>query len=285
MDGSGGLSRSKEVDGVERLDGRRPDQLRPVSITRQVLAYAEGSALVEAGMTRVICTASVQDGVPPFLKGSGRGWVTAEYGMLPRSTAERIPRDGGRGRQAGRTYEIQRLIGRSLRAITDMEALGERTLVLDCDVLQADGGTRTAAITGAFVALVDACDYLRGQELLVTLPLFSQVAAVSVGVVQGQVLLDLTYEEDARAEVDMNVVMTGDGRLVEVQGTAERKPFDRTQLGRLLDVAEAGVSQLLDLQRRVLGPLAEAVGRGRPAPPRLYTPRDVDAGDDDPARA
>lgn len=265
---------------MERLDGRRPDQLRPLTITRHVLAYAEGSALVEAGMTRVICSASLQDGVPPFLKGTGRGWVTAEYGMLPRSVPERIPRDGGRGRQAGRIYEIQRLIGRSLRAVTDMEALGERTLVLDCDVLQADGGTRTAAITGAFVALVDACDYLRRQQVLSELPLFSEVAAVSVGLVQGEVYLDLTYEEDARAEVDMNVVMTGDGRLVEIQGTAERKPFDRAQLERLLEMAEAGIKQILEVQRRALGPLAQELGRVRPAA-RLYAPRDVDGGDDE----
>ncbi|MEW6547120.1 MAG: ribonuclease PH [Bacillota bacterium] len=266
---------------MDRLDGRRPDQLRPVRITRNFLAYAEGSVLVEAGMTRVICTASLQEGVPPFLKGSGRGWVTAEYGMLPRSTPERNPRDGGRGRQAGRTYEIQRLIGRSLRAVTDMEALGERTLVLDCDVLQADGGTRTAAITGAFVALVDALDYLRKQEVVSDLPIFSFVAAVSVGLVQGEVLLDLTYEEDARAEVDMNVVMTGDGRLIEVQGTAERKPFDRTQLHRLLDMAQVGIRQLLDLQRQVLGPLAEEVGKHAPPPARLYAPQDVDTGDEE----
>lgn len=268
---------------MNRLDGRRPDQLRPVRITRNFLAYAEGSVLVEAGMTRVICTASLQEGVPPFLKGSGRGWVTAEYGMLPRSTPERNPREGGRGRQAGRTYEIQRLIGRSLRAVTDMDALGERTLVIDCDVLQADGGTRTAAITGAFVALVDALDYLRRQGLVAGLPLYSYVAAVSVGLVQGEVLLDLTYEEDARAEVDMNVVMTGDGRLIEVQGTAERKPFDRTQLDRLLDVAGVGVRQLLELQRQALGPLADEVGQhARPAD-RLYSARDVDTGDEEPA--
>lgn len=263
---------------MRRLDGRRPDQLRPMRITRHFLSYPEGSVLVEAGMTRVICTVSLQEGVPPFLKGSGRGWLTAEYGMLPRSTPERNPRDGGRGRQAGRTYEIQRLIGRSLRAVTDLEALGERTLVLDCDVLQADGGTRTAAITGAFVALVDALDHLRRQGVVEDLPLFSFVAAVSVGLVQGEVLLDLTYEEDARAEVDMNVVMTGDGRFVEVQGTAEKKPFDRGQLDRLLDMAQTGVRTLLDLQKQVLGPLAQEVGKYAHPPTRLYAPQDVDPG-------
>lgn len=262
---------------MRRLDGRQPEELRPVKISRGFLLYPEGSVLVETGLTRVLCAVSLQEGVPPFLKGSGQGWVTAEYGMFPRSTPERIPREV-RGRQVGRNYEIQRLIGRALRAVTDLEALGERTLIVDCDVLQADGGTRTAAITGAFVALAEALEKMRSAGLLESIPLFSFLAAVSVGLVQGVPLLDLTYEEDARAEVDMNVVMTGQGQLVEVQGAAERQPFTRQQLEQLLDLAERGISQLLGAQREALGALAKEVGKRRLPPPRFYAPADVDPG-------
>lgn len=268
---------------MRRLDGRQADQLRPIKISRGVLDFPEGSVLVEAGRTRVLCTCSVQEGVPPFLKGSGRGWVTAEYAMLPRSTPERIPREISRGRQAGRSQEIQRLIGRALRAVVDMDGLGERTLIMDCDVLQADGGTRTAAITGCFVALIEGLQTLRRQGVTSDLPVASFVAAVSVGLVQGTPLLDLTYEEDARAEVDMNVVMTDSGQLVEVQGTAERQPFARRQLDALLDLAEIGIRQLLQVQREALGPLAEEVGKHGAVPRHLYEPEDVDSGHPEPA--
>jgi ribonuclease PH len=238
-----------------RADGRLPDQLRAVTITRNWLDHAEGSVLVEFGRTRVLCAASVTEGVPRWRKGSGLGWVTAEYSMLPRATHERSDRESVKGRIGGRTHEISRLVGRAIRAVVDYKALGENTIVLDCDVLQADGGTRTAAITGAYVALADAVTWLRehgalraGKE-----PLTGSVAAVSVGIVGGVPMLDLCYEEDVRAETDMNVVCTGDGRFVEVQGTAEGAPFDRTELDVLLTLATAGCADLTALQRKALG--------------------------------
>jgi ribonuclease PH len=233
-----------------RGDGRRADELRPVRFTPGFLPPAEGSVLVEAGETRVVCTATVQESVPPFLRGQGRGWVTAEYAMLPRSSGERIERE--RRGPGGRTHEIQRLIGRSLRAVVDMTALGERSVLIDCDVLQADGGTRTASITGGWVALALALERLRAAGLVRALPVTGSVAAVSAGVVDGRVLLDLAYAEDHRAEVDANVVMTGAGRYVEVQGTAEGKPFTPAQLARLLGVARDGIARLTALQRETL---------------------------------
>ncbi len=236
---------------MPREDGRALDQYRPITLTRSYARYAEGSCLVEVGETRVLCTASVEDRVPPFLKGKGQGWLTAEYAMLPRATHTRSGRDVGKP-AGGRTVEIQRLIGRSLRSVVEMEALGERTITLDCDVLQADGGTRTAAISGAFVALVEALDWMRSKGQIKTLPLTEWVAAVSVGVVKGEERLDLAYEEDSQASVDMNVVMTDTGRFVEVQGTAEGTPFDRDRLNRLLDLAGAGTRQMLAKQREVL---------------------------------
>jgi ribonuclease PH len=237
---------------MSRIDGRAPDQLRPVRITRQWLDHAEGSVLVEFGRTRVLCAASVTEGVPRWRKGSGLGWVTAEYAMLPRSTHTRSDRESVRGKLGGRTHEISRLVGRSLRAVIDHQALGENTIVLDCDVLQADGGTRTAAITGAYVALADAVSHLRGKGALVGEPLTGSLAAVSVGVVDGTAMLDLQYEEDVRAETDMNVVMTGDGHYVEVQGTAEGRPFDRALLDELLDLAATGCGELTRAQAEAL---------------------------------
>jgi ribonuclease PH len=236
-----------------RSDGRAPDELRPVKITPRYIKHAEGSALIEVGDTRVVCTVSVEERVPQFLKGSGEGWITSEYGMLPRATSTRSQREAARGRPSGRTHEIQRLIGRSLRAVVDLKALGERTLWIDCDVIQADGGTRTASVTGSFVALVLALRHLKAKGALVELPLLDFVAATSVGRVGGEVLLDLNYEEDSKAEVDMNVVKTGDGRFVEVQGTAEATPFGRDELEALLAAAEKGIARLVDLQREVLG--------------------------------
>ncbi len=237
---------------MARTDGRTAGQLRPVTFTRGWLDHAEGSVLVEYGRTRVLCAASVTKGVPRWRKGSGLGWVTAEYAMLPRSTNTRSDRESVKGRIGGRTHEISRLIGRSLRAAVDYKALGENTIVLDCDVLQADGGTRTAAITGAYVALVDAVGYLRREGALAGEPLTGSVAAVSVGIVDGEPMLDLCYEEDVRAETDMNVVMTGDGAFVEVQGTAEADPFDRALLDRLLDLATAGCAELTAAQQKAI---------------------------------
>ncbi|KUJ64966.1 ribonuclease PH [Streptomyces albus subsp. albus] len=239
---------------MSRIDGRTPDQLRPVTIERAWSKHAEGSVLVSFGDTRVLCTASFTEGVPRWRKGSGEGWVTAEYAMLPRSTNTRGDRESVRGKIGGRTHEISRLIGRSLRAVIDFKALGENTVVLDCDVLQADGGTRTAAITGAYVALADAVAWAQGKKLVKAgrKPLTGTVAAVSVGIVDGVPLLDLRYEEDVRAETDMNVVCTGDGRFVEVQGTAEGQPFARDELNGLLDLAVAGCSRLDTLQREAL---------------------------------
>jgi len=238
---------------MTRTDGRAAGQLRPVRMTRGWLDHAEGSVLIEFGATRVLCAASVTEGVPRWRKGSGRGWVTAEYAMLPRSTNTRSDRESVRGRIGGRTHEISRLVGRALRGVVDVSALGENTVVLDCDVLQADGGTRTAAITGAYVALADAVDWMRGQALLAGGDVLrGSVAAVSVGVVDDEPMLDLCYEEDVRAATDMNVVMTGDGRFVELQGTAEGDPFDRRELDELLALAEAGCAELTDLQRSAL---------------------------------
>ena len=217
-----------------RPDGRQPNQMRPVTITRDFLRHAEGSVLIEVGDTKVVCTASVEDRVPPFLRDTGQGWVTAEYGMLPRSTKTRTSRETSTGRPSGRTFEIQRLVGRSLRGVTNLAALGPRTIWIDCDVIQADGGTRTAAITGAYVALADALHYLRKNGQIASLPLKDFVAATSVGVVEGQVVLDLCYAEDSMADVDMNVIMTGGGKFIEVQGTAEDAPFDRGQLDAML---------------------------------------------------
>ncbi|MEW5761589.1 MAG: ribonuclease PH [Bacillota bacterium] len=245
---------------MPRIDGRAPGELRPVRITRHFNKYAEGSVLIETGDTRVICTATVEDKVPPFLRGEGKGWVTAEYGMLPRATDVRTLRDIVKGRAVGRTYEIQRLIGRSLRAVVDLEALGERTIIMDCDVIQADGGTRTASITGAFVALADALAGLKNEGLITVFPLRDYVAAVSVGVVAGEPVLDLCFAEDATAEVDMNIVMTGSGRFVEVQGTGERGTFGREDALRLLDLAAHGIARLIAYQREVLGPTAGLIG-------------------------
>ncbi|MFB3817209.1 MAG: ribonuclease PH [Candidatus Methylomirabilales bacterium] len=243
-----------------RPDGRRPDEMRVVTITRDFLRHAEGSVLIAVGETKVICSASVEDRVPPFLRDTGQGWVTAEYGMLPRSTQTRSPRESATGRPSGRTFEIQRLVGRSLRGVTDLAALGPRTVWMDCDVIQADGGTRTAAITGAYLALADALQTLRARGVIATLPLKDFVAATSVGVVDGQAVLDLCYAEDAAAEVDMNVVMTGSGKFVEVQGTAEEHPFDRAQLDRMLALAAAGIADLVATQRKLL---AERSAAGR----------------------
>lgn len=235
-----------------RSDGRAPNQLRPVRIVPDFLPTAEGSVLIEVGRTRVIVTASVEDGVPPFLRGTGRGWVTSEYGMLPRATEQRTPREITRGRPSGRTLEIQRLIGRALRAVTDTAALGERTVWIDCDVLQADGGTRTASITGGFVALALAFEKLVASGILPKVPLTSSVAAVSVGIVDDVALLDLNYDEDVRAQVDMNVAMTGDDRLVEIQASAEGRPFSREELDTLLELAQHGIEQLRAHQQALL---------------------------------
>jgi ribonuclease PH len=239
---------------TERRDGRAPDHLRPVTIERGWSSQAEGSALISFGGTRVLCTASFTNGVPRWLQGKGRGWVTAEYSMLPRATSERTDRESVKGRIGGRTHEISRLIGRSLRAVVDTKALGENTVVLDCDVLQADGGTRTAAITGAYVALADAIAWAREKRFVgqKSQPLLDSVAAVSVGIIDGVPMLDLAYTEDVRAETDMNVVTTGRGLFVEVQGTAEGAPFDRSELDRLLELALAGTQTLAGLQRAAL---------------------------------
>ena len=238
-----------------RFDGRRLDELRPVSITRGFSKHAEGSALIEVGDTKVVCMASVEERVPPFLKGKGEGWITCEYGMLPRATTTRTQREANRGAPSGRTHEIQRLIGRSLRSVIDLAALGERTLWVDCDVIQADGGTRTTSITGAFVAVIDALRRLKGQGALVDLPVVDFVAATSVGRVGGEILLDLAYEEDSKAEVDMNVVKTGRGLFVEIQGTAERTPFSDDEMNRLLAAADKGIQQLIGEQKKALGEL------------------------------
>lgn len=236
-----------------RVDGRQPDELRPVCITRHFNKYAEGSVLIEVGDTKVICTASIEEGVPPFRRQSGEGWLTAEYAMLPRATGTRSPREAARGRVGGRTHEIQRLIGRSLRAVVDFQLLGPRTVWVDCDVIQADGGTRTASITGGFIAVFEALEHLWTNGAISAIPLYEFVAATSVGIVAGQALLDLTYEEDSSCQVDMNVVMTGGGQLIEVQGTAEDHPFTRAELDQLLELASCGSRQLIDVQRSLIG--------------------------------
>ena len=238
---------------MTRTDGRAPAELRPTRITPGVSMHAEGSVLIEVGRTRVICTASVEDRVPPFLRNSGKGWVTAEYGMLPRATSTRTQREASAGKVGGRTQEIQRLIGRSLRSVTRLPELGERTIWIDCDVIQADGGTRTASITGGFVALALALKRLREAGQLRAVPLQDHVAATSVGVVEGTSLLDLAYDEDSRAEVDMNIVKTGDGRFIEVQGTAEGPPFERKALDELMELGDAGIRRLVELQREIVG--------------------------------
>ena len=236
----------------QRSQNRAADALRPVRITRQFTVHAEGSVLIEFGQTRVLCTASVEERVPPHKKGSGEGWVTAEYGMLPRATHTRSSREAAKGKQSGRTQEIQRLIGRSLRAVFDLKALGERTITLDCDVLQADGGTRTAAITGAFIAAADAVNGLMANGTLAQSPIREPIAAISVGIVEGTPLLDLEYTEDSACDTDMNVVMTAAGHFVEVQGTAEGAAFSRTEMGQLLDLAEKGIQELVAMQRAAL---------------------------------
>src|SRR5438552_7675168 len=236
-----------------RPDGRLDEQPRPTRITPNFSIHAEGSVMVEAGKTKVICTASVEDRVPPFRRNSGKGWVTAEYGMLPRATTTRMQREASQGRVGGRTQEIQRLIGRSLRAVTKMEELGERTITLDCDVIQADGGTRTASITGAFVALALAVSEMREQDMIRTMPIVDYVAATSVGIVEGMPMLDLAYIEDSKADVDMNIIKTGAGLYIELQGTAEAMPFGREALNRLLDLGDTGIRQLIALQRGFVG--------------------------------
>jgi len=244
---------------MERPDGRKINQIRMVNIARNYSKYAEGSVLIEVGDTRVICTATVEERVPVWLKDEGKGWITGEYSMLPRSTGVRTPRESARGRIGGRTHEIQRLIGRSLRAVTDLKALGERTVILDCDVIQADGGTRTASITGAFVALADALGAMVQKGELAQMPLRDFVAAISVGIVDGETMLDLCYEEDSMAEVDMNIVMTGAGKFVEIQGTGEEASFCRDEVNRMLDLAAGGIKQLVSYQREVLGEIAQLI--------------------------
>ncbi len=238
-----------------RFDGRAKDELRPVKITRNFIKHAEGAVLIEMGDTKVIVTATVEEKVPPFLRNQGKGWVTAEYAMLPRSSKERIVREAAKGKIGGRTHEIQRLIGRSLRSVIDLSRLGERSILIDCDVIQADGGTRTAAITGAFVALVDALWILKKEGKITALPVVDFLAAVSVGKVDRELLLDLNYAEDSKAEVDMNVVMTGGGQFVEVQGTAEKRPFQRSELDSLLKLASKGIKKIVAVQKSELGRL------------------------------
>lgn len=242
--------------GLGRIDGRRRDQIRPVKVTRNFTKHAEGSVLIEMGDTKVICTASVEEKVPPFLKGKGTGWVTAEYAMLPRATHDRSPRESVKGKQGGRTLEIQRLVGRALRAVIDTSRLGERTIWIDCDVIQADGGTRTASITGAFIALADAVSVLKRRESIKVNPLTDYLAAISIGKVGGHVMVDLAYEEDSHAEVDLNLVMTGAGQYVEVQGTAEKTPFNKKDMDEFLDLGWGAIRELVDLQKSLIGALS-----------------------------
>lgn len=243
-----------------RNDGRTANQLRPIRMTTDFIKHAEGSVLIEIGDTKVICTASVEERVPPFMRGEGRGWITAEYSMLPRATQTRNIREAAKGKLGGRTMEIQRLIGRSLRSVVDLKAIGERTIWLDCDVIQADGGTRTASITGAFVALVEALNQLVENEQLTVLPVHDFLAATSVGIVDGEPVLDLSYIEDAAAKVDMNVVLTGAGEYVEVQGTGEESPFSQAELLKMLQLAEDGVKEIVQMQKQVLGKRSERIG-------------------------
>ena len=235
-----------------RSDGRQLDQMRKVKIKRNVLKFAEGSCMIEMGNTKVICSASVEDKVPPFLRNTGSGWITAEYGMLPRSCKSRIDREASRGKQSGRTQEIQRLIGRSMRSISELKKIGERTIWIDCDVIQGDGGTRTASITGSFIALVDALMKLKNEKIITSIPLTDYVSAISVGIVNGEKCLDLNYEEDSGAEVDMNIIMTGSGKMVEVQGTAEKKPFSAKDLNDLISLAKNGIDDLIGLQKKLI---------------------------------
>jgi len=243
-----------------RSDHRPANELRDTTLISKYLMHAEGSVLISAGNTKVICTASIEDRVPPFMRNTGKGWVTAEYGMLPRATSTRMQREASTGKVGGRTQEIQRLIGRSLRSVTNLPALGERTIWIDCDVIQADGGTRTASITGAFVALALALEKLRERDVIRAIPLSDYVAATSVGIVDGEPLLDLAYDDDSRADVDMNIVKTGDGRFIEVQGTAEAIPFGRDALMTLLDLADHGIRQLVEKQRAIVGHLVKIPG-------------------------
>ncbi len=238
---------------IRRTDGRGAEILRKVNITRGYLKYAEGSCLIELGDTKVLCSASVDEGVPQFLKGRGTGWVTSEYGMLPRSCQQRVQREAVKGTIGGRTHEIQRLVGRSLRAVTDLTALGERTVWIDCDVIQADGGTRCASITGSFIALADALSFLKKKGTISKLPVLDYVAATSVGLIRNEPVLDLAFDEDSKADVDMNIVMTGKGKFIEIQGTAEGEPFDGEQLHKLLELAKKGITQLVDIQKNILG--------------------------------
>lgn len=238
---------------MDRIDGREREQLRPVKITRNYLKHAEGSVLIEMGDTKVICTASVEEKVPPFLKGLGKGWITGEYGMLPRSTEVRKIRDSTRGKIDGRTMEIQRLIGRALRSVVNLEELGENTIFIDCDVIQADGGTRTASITGSFVALVDAINKMMAEGKIKKMPIQNYVAAVSVGIKDGEIILDLNYAEDSTCQVDMNIVMTEKGDLVEIQGTGEEKPFTRQEMEEMIRIGEKGIMELIDIQKESLG--------------------------------
>ena len=244
-----------------RTDGRKLAQLRPIKITPSYIKTADGSVLIEMGDTKVICTAKLEERVPPFLRNSGKGWITAEYGMLPGSSATRIGRESSRGKVGGRTHEIQRLIGRSLRAIADLRSLGERTIWIDCDVIQADGGTRTASITGAYVALTEAVRSWLSRGVISIDPIKDAVAAVSIGIVKGRILLDLCYEEDSKADVDMNFVMTGAGKFIEVQGTAEASPFTRRQMERMAEIAETGIKELLKTQKNVIGSLTVPIAR------------------------
>ena len=243
----------KSAGNSPRTDGRTPADLRPVKVTRGYLKFAEGSVLIEMGDTKVICAATVEERVPPFLAGKGKGWMTAEYSMLPRSSQRRIQRESSAGKVGGRTHEIQRLIGRSLRAVTDLSALGERTIYIDCDVIQADGGTRTASITGAYIAVYETLEALVKKGVISSMPVLDSVAAVSVGIVGGRALLDLNYEEDSTAEVDMNIIMTGSGKFVEVQGTAETEPFSKESLAELISLASKGISELASIQKNSLG--------------------------------
>jgi len=239
-----------------RIDGRKPKQLRTLSITPSYIKTADGSVLIEMGDTKVICTAKLEERVPPFLRNSGKGWITAEYGMLPGSSQVRIGRESSRGKIGGRTHEIQRLIGRSLRSVADLKSLGERTVWIDCDVIQADGGTRTASITGAYVALSEAVRRWLNKGIIAIDPIRDSVAAVSIGIVDGKILLDLAYEEDSRADVDMNFVMTGSGKFIEVQGTAESAPFTKRQMERMADIAQQGIRELIKAQKKVLASIS-----------------------------
>lgn len=247
-----------------RTNGREANERRPLKLTVNINKYAEGSVYIEVGDTKVICTATVEEKVPMFMKGQGKGWVTAEYSMLPRATHSRNQRESARGKQSGRTMEIQRLIGRALRSVVDLQALGERSITIDCDVLQADGGTRTTSITGAFVALALAVNKIVQKHSLPVFPITDYLASVSVGIVGGETLLDLNYEEDSKAKVDMNVVMTGQGQFVEVQGTGEENPFSREELNKMLELAELGINEMIQVQREALGPIALKIGTKQP---------------------